>query len=356
MHRLAMRFRKQAINLLAAVLKRNMTVLELLEQEQAAARARIAALEAKIGPGRGHGPRSRQRHFPAIDVYSQVAPRGDEAFEEWAGLTKLQFDRLVLELAPAVRRNRRVRHGVPEPSGRQRSTKSTLQNRILMTMKWLSVGGSCTSLGLDFGLFEHVVSEDIMHVIYAIVECLQYEVQWPNEEQINELIGTYGPLFPDVIGVIDNTFTGTLRKNGDWSGHRKQFLRSHLVVADAFGFILHVIAGQPGGRHDHHDYQLSSVPALLADAGVRLLGDDAFQGLESVIPPATRASMPDRDERIEFNIDHTSKRSRIEQFFSVLKQWFPMCGRKWTRVDRKFLAVVFVACCLLYNRRKRLNL
>jgi DDE superfamily endonuclease len=123
-----------------------------------------------------------------------------------------------------------------------------------------------------------------------------------------------------------------------------------------FGFILHVVAGQPGGRHDHHDFQLSGVPRLLGDSGVRLLGDSAYSGLESVQAPATRTSIPDRNERVDFNIDHTNRRSRIEQFFSVLKQWFTATGRTWHRADRKFLAVVFVACCLLYNRRKRLNL
>ena len=95
---------------------------------------------------------------------------------------------------------------------------------------------------------------------------------------------------------------------------------------------------------------------MLDDAGVKLLGDDGYRGLPDVVPPATRASIPDREERIDFNIDHTNRRSRIEQFFSVLKQWFTVCGRKWTCVDRKFLAVVFVACCMLYNRRKRLAL
>jgi hypothetical protein len=170
------------------------------------------------------------------------------------------------------------------------------------------------------------------------------------------LLGTFGPSFPDVIGIVDCTYTPSFRKNGDFSGHRWQYMRSHQVIADAFGFILHVVAGQPGGRHDHHHFEMSGVRELLEESGVRLLGDDAYRGLDCIEPPADRSTMPDDDERVNFNIDHTNRRSRIEQFFSVLKQWFSGSGRKWTRVDRQFLAIVFVACCILYNRRKRLNM
>lgn len=350
-----MRISRRILVLLTAVLVRNRLMREQLELEQQAGSERIAELERRIGPGRGHAARAPPHRFRAIDVYSQLIERENEGFLHVTRFTRAQFDELLTELAPFIRRNRRVRQGT-EPTGRLRSAKATLQNRLLLTLKFLVVGGSCESLGLDFGLSPHVVGEDIQHVIYAIIEAIKYEVSFPNEAQINSLIGTYGPNFPDVICVLDCTYTGARRKRGDYSGHRSMFMRSHQVVADAFGFILHVVAGQPGGRHDHHHYQLSELPQLLEQAGVRALGDDAYQSLESVQPPASAEDIPNRDERVEFNIDHTNRRSRIEQFFSVLKQWFGAAGRKWERADRRFLAVVFVACCLLYNRRKRLNM
>ena len=178
---------------------------------------------------------------------SNLGEAADAAFLAHTRFTKPQFDELVRVLAPLVRRNRRVRHGV-QPGGQIRSTKSTMQNRILLTLTFLVVGGSCASLGRDFGIDPHVVSEHIMHVTNAIVEGLKHEVRFPSEEDIHTLIGTYGPNFPDVIGVVDCTYTPTFRHAGDWSGHRHQFLRSHQVAADAFGFITHVVAGQPGGR------------------------------------------------------------------------------------------------------------
>lgn len=351
-----MRISRRMVVLLTAILVRNRALHERLALELEQSQAVIAELQQRLGPGRGHADhRAPQRHFRPIDVYSQLAERGDEGFLFTTRFTQQQFDRLLRELAPIIRRNRRVRSGA-EPTGRERSTKATLRNRLLLALKFLVVGGSCESLGLDFGLDKHVVCDEIMHVVYAIIEGLKYEVTWPDAHTINQLIGTFGANFPDVVAIVDNTYTPTLRKRGHWSGHRKQFISSHQVVADAFGFILHVVAGQPGGRHDHHHFALSGVPALLDEAGVRLLGDDAYQGIDNIQTPATRAEMPNRQERVDFNIDFTNRRSRVEQFFSVLKQWFPVAGRKWTRVDRKFLAVVFVACCLLYNRRKRLSL
>jgi hypothetical protein len=340
---------------LLLALLRNLLLIVLLELEDVAAEERMQSLRNELGTGRGHtGPRAQQRHFHAIDVYAALVEQGDQAFVDLTGFNRIDFDDLCGELAPLIRRNRLVRHGV-HLTGRLRSTKLTLQNRLLCTLKFLVVGGSTTSLGHDFGVDHHVVSEDIIHCVHAIVAGLKYEITWPSDEQINLLIGTFGPNFPDVIGSVDCTFTPTLRHEGDFSGHRGTHVRSHQVVADAFGFILDVVAGQPGSRHDHHHFALSGLDQKLEQSGVRLLGDDGYQGLVNIQPPASRRSVPDFAERVAINIDHTNRRSRIEQFFSVLKQWFTAAGRKWTRVDRRFLSVVFVACCLLYNRRKRLN-
>lgn len=343
--------KRAIIAIILLLLVRNLALTALLQSEQRKTDIRIAALKRKIA----RKERAAQKHYPPINVYGSHVLQGDEAFLDDTRFTKLQFNELLAELAPLIRRNRRVRYGVPEPTGRERSCKATLPNRLLMVLKWLVRGGTCTSIGHDFGVDHHAVSEEIRHVTYAIVEGIQYEVCWPNDEQQALLKRTFGENYDDVIAIADGTFTRSRRRHGDFSGHRHGFVRTHQVVTDAFGFVLHVLAGLAGGRHDSHNLQLSDVPRLLRRDRVRLLGDDGYVGMENIVTPPSSSEFPDADQRARRYIDHTNRRSRIEQYFSVLKQWFTVCGRRWDRADRRFLGVVFVACCMLHNRRKRLN-
>lgn len=335
----------------------NRLLVELLTVEEEAAQKRIARLEARLGPGRGHGGRSAQHPFPAEDVYSKcVNRRDDRGFLAYTRFTRAQFDILLAELRPLIEANRRVRLNVAEPTGRRHACKLSTENRLLLTLKFLVVGGSCESLGADFGIDGHVVSEDVRHVIYAILDGISYEIHFPEfGAEVESLPGTVSARYPRAIGLIDATYTPSQRQHGDFSGHRWMPLRSHQVVTNSLGMIMAVDAGLPGARHDSFEYSRSRVPALQQERDAELLGDDGYVGMQNIRTPPTAKQVPDDRAREELQTEHTNKRSRIEQFFSVLKQWFPVTARKWERHDRTFLACCFVACCLLYNRRKRLN-
>ena len=130
----------------------NRALLLVLEQEEQAAALRIAQLEAEVGgPGRGHGGRhGAQRHFPAVDCYANCERQGDAAFRTYTRFSQAEFDDLLAELSELISANRRVRMGVDEASGEPRKCKATLQNRLLLALKFLVCGGTCAQLGVFF--------------------------------------------------------------------------------------------------------------------------------------------------------------------------------------------------------------
>jgi hypothetical protein len=312
----------------------------------------IHHLRAEIGPGRGHVLRARDRHFAAIDLYQQLANQGDGTFLAVVRFTRGQFDDIVRELRPLVIRNMRIRPGT-EPHGQPRACKLTVENRVLLAIKFLVTGASCADLGSQFGLSPQAVSENIRHVMFALVETLHYEVAWPTAAQRATLHQIMGPRFANSFGTVDGTFTPSRRRVGDYSGHRHSFVRAHQIAADALGYIVHVVAGQIGARHDAFNYQRSNLPDLLSVDGERLLADEGYEGCDNVVLPASPADIADEAVREQHNKQHKSRRSRIEQFIGLLKALFKTVARRWDRPDRGFLSVCVLACCMLYNRRKR---
>lgn len=324
---------------------------DLLQRQQ----QRVNALQERLGSGRGRGPRAPERDFPAVDVYANTVPQGDVAFVGATRFTRAQFDDLVTELEPLISANRHVRANVPEPSGEPRAGKLTVQNRLFLALRFLVSGGTCRSLSREFGLDKSAVSEELRHGMFALAAGLSYEIEWPTPEQMAILRGQFGPLFPTAIGRVDGTFTPAPRRPGDYSGHRHMTLRSHQIVEDAFGYIIHAVVGQIGSRHDSYNFARSDVPQRLDDAGVQLLADAGYIGHAQLIVPATQADIPDDDDRDYYNFEHRRRRSRIEATFGRLKMLFTAAGRRWTRCDRGFLALCVLVSCMLLNRVKRLR-
>jgi hypothetical protein len=121
--------------------------------------------------------------------------------------TRQQFDNIVQELRPLVMRNRHVRMNVPEPTGRFHPTKLSLNNRVLLAIKFLVFASPINDLSQQFGLSPAAVSEELRHVVYAIVEGLSYEIAWPSAAQRQRLRDLMGPEFANAFGVVDGTFT-----------------------------------------------------------------------------------------------------------------------------------------------------
>lgn len=323
-------------------------------------RRRVQQLEEQQGPGRDRVPRAPQERFPAVDLFAQwsaLPPRACErAFRTNTRLSRDQFLDLLAEVREDILANRHVRMHVAEPSGDVRATKLTVENRLLLGLKFLVCATSGEELAVEFGLSPAAVSEEIRHVIDALAANLSYEIAWPGPERRQQLSVLIGPQFVNAFGTADTTFTPTFRHAGDFSGHRHAPVRSHQLACDALGFVVDVVAGQIGARHDSFNYKRSTLPQLLRACGSSLLADSGYEGCgDELITPAAAERLAVPAEREFYRELHTSRRSRIEQFIGVIKALFRVVACRWPRHDREFLSVCVVVCCELYNRVKRLR-
>jgi hypothetical protein len=318
---------------------------------------RIQELRHELRAGRGRGPRAAERRFPPVDVYSQLVAQGEPAFRSITRFSRHDFDDLVTELRPLIMANRHVRMNVDEPTGQIRSAKLTIPNRVLVTLKFLIFGESLAQLSSEFGWSVPAVNEEIHHGVYAIVQALHFEITFPDVAQQHALSAVYGPVLRRAFGVVDGTFTPSFRQPGDYSGHRHSNIRAHQIATDSLGYVIHVVAGQIGSRHDAYNFGRSELPDLLAATGANLLADVGYVGCENLelLLPATPDVIPNTGQRRAFNREHKRFRSRIEQRIGILKALFQIVARRWQRADRSFLAVCVVACCCLYNRWRRLR-
>lgn len=318
---------------------------------------RIDELRRELRAGRGRGPRAPERRFPPIDVYSHLVAQGEPAFRAITRFSRTDFDELVRELRPLIMANRHVRMNVDEPTGQIRAAKLTIANRVLVTLKFLIFGETLAQLSSEFVWSVPAVNEEIHHGVYAIVQALRYEISFPDVAQQQALSAVYGPALRRAFGVVDGTFTPSFRQPGDYSGHRHSNVRAHQIATDSLGYVIHVVAGQIGSRHDAYNFGRSDLPDLLAATGANLLADVGYLGCENLglLLPATATSIPNTAQRLAFNREHKRFRSRIEQRIGILKALFSIVARRWQRADRPFLAVCVVACCCLYNRWRRLR-
>jgi hypothetical protein len=330
----------------------------------AARRRRVQQLEAEIGPGRGNVQRAQPERVRVVDWFgewSALPQRAcDRSFLTNTRFTRKNFMDLLAELRPAIEANRRVRLHVPEPSGEPRATRMSTENRLIMTLKFLAHGTSNDVLATDFSVSASTVSEDLRHIVWAMASSLSYEIVFPDAERRARLSALIGPQFINAFGTFDDTFTPVFEHVGpagsDFSGFRNMPVRSHGLAADALGFLIDVVAGQVGSRHDSFNYKRSTLADVLRACGSRLLADSGFEGCgDELITPAAAERLADPAERDLYKELHTSRRSRIEQFIGVLKALFKVVAHKWERHDRQFLSVCVLVSCMLYNRVRRLR-
>ena len=317
-------------------------------------RRRLRRLQAELGPGRGNVPRADPRDFPAVDVYGNLVAQGDQSFRDVTRFTQQQFLDLLAEVRGAIEANRQVRPHV-EPTGRYHPAKLTTENRLLLGLKFLVCAESNTSLATQFGESPQAISEEIRHVVYALAGTLHYEIQWPGFDRRQRLSELLGPEFHTAFGTVDGTFTPTFHLRGDYSGHRHMDVRSHQIACDALGYIVHIVAGQLGSRHDAWNFQRSELPELLRACGSQLLADSGYEGTGGTLITPSAADRLREEEQELWREIHTSRRSRVEQFIGVLKALFRVVGHRWQRTDRAFLSVCVIASAMLYNRVKRLR-
>ena len=106
---------------------------------------------------------------------------------------------------------------------------------------WLS-GREFKNIAFETGWSKSSIAEDIPHVLRAIIEGLDDEVQWPNEEQRHVLATQFDGIFSNCIGIIDGwecqINKSKNKEKATYSGKKKNNTKKVLAVIDYRGYFI----------------------------------------------------------------------------------------------------------------------
>jgi hypothetical protein len=188
-------------------------------------------------PGQGCAPRIFRRFYriAAVDRYyaiSQDAP----GFRDNAGFSIAEFGDLLDIVRDALSEAVMVRCDVDDAEaprvGRPEFRKLTLQNQLLLFLRWMKDYIPYRALAVEFGLSPAAVSEYVRHCVYQLSDALQHEISWPDAAEIATYRG-FGPGFEDTFCLIDATAVEIMKpKVGQarfYRGDKKYHFLNHQV-------------------------------------------------------------------------------------------------------------------------------
>jgi hypothetical protein len=94
---------------------------------------------------------------------------------------------------------------------------------FILLFEWLNDGNFYRTQEADIGYGKSSIQEDTVHVLQAIVEDLEDELQWPDAEKRQELGAVFPGMFIGCIGVSDVkeyqvvTYLDTVKERRTWS-------------------------------------------------------------------------------------------------------------------------------------------
>jgi hypothetical protein len=108
-------------------------------------------------------------------------------------------------------------------------------------LKWLNDDNFYRTREADIGYGKSSKHEDTVHVLQAIVEGLEDELQWPGAEKRQELAPVFPGMFHGCIGVADVKeyqvvkYLGPVKERRSWNGKKKINSYKLLSVMDHSG-------------------------------------------------------------------------------------------------------------------------
>jgi len=211
-------------------------------------------------------------------------------------------------------------------------------HRLFFALKWLNDGNFHRTREAEFGWSKTSLQRDLEHVLHAIVEGLDDEMKWPDEERRQELANVYPGIFNGCIGVADVKeyqvvkFKDPIKERRSWSGKKKINSYKLLSVMDHSG--RYIFARLCLGANDREVY--TSSPLYLHEG-------DYFSGEEFVAADGAfegdgrfRCSYknPGNDEVKElFNLTWREVRTGVENSYSRVAAWFPLLGNNKRKLN-----------------------
>lgn len=205
-----------------------------------------------------------------------------------------------------------------------------------------------------FNVTISVLHKIIKRMIYFLSNLSPEVIKWPNdvEKQEIEQYFRHKNTFPGIIGLIDGTHIKIDKPQDDPDSYinRKGFYSVQVqLVCDHNLRITDIFTGYPGSVHDARVFRTSPLSETLEEkcGEFHLLGDSAYPLLKNVLTPFPDRGLLNR-QQINYNIQHSSNRVKIEHCNGVLKQ-------KWRQLyhlklrDIRLIVNFIRACCVLHN-------
>jgi hypothetical protein len=134
-----------------------------------------------------------------------------------------------------------VTHGTRPANNIHSKCKLDHFHHLYYCLKWLNDGNFYRTREADIGYGKSSIHEDTVHVLQAIVEDLEDELQWPDAEKRQELAAVFPGMFHGCIGVADVKeyqvvkYLDPVKERRSWSGKKKINSYKLLSVMDHSG-------------------------------------------------------------------------------------------------------------------------
>ncbi len=108
-------------------------------------------------------------------------------------------------------------------------------------LKWLNDGNFFRTREAETGLGKSTIHEDTVHVLEALVEGLDDQLQWPDADKRQELASVFPGMFHGCVGIADVKeyqvvkYLDPVKEKRSWSGKKKINSYKLLSVMDHSG-------------------------------------------------------------------------------------------------------------------------
>ena len=236
------------------------------------------------------------------------------------------------------------------------SAKFDHYHRLFFCLEWLNSGTFYRTTECRTGWGKSSLQEDNNHVLRAIIEGLDDQLAWPNEQRRAVLASKHRGVFNGMVGIMDIK-EHQIRKSEDsakeslsWSTKHKMNSIKNLSVIDYSGRFIYVQVGF--GKNDREFFTntpLYMQKGFYFDVGQWVAADGGFHGDGPV-----RASYDNpgvNEARKLFNVVFREVRVGIETAFARMCNWFPILGvnKGASNYDDETTMLSIHAACRLHN-------
>ena len=214
-----------------------------------------------------------------------------------------------------------------------REQNLTLENKVLIALKFYATGGSCRQIAETMGVEKTTVSNVIQAFTSELNSKASDFIKFPQEqEELSEVKRKFYDIarFPSVVGAIDGPHIPILNPSSD---NDRLYINRHgypsinvQAVCNADLMFTNIVAKYPGSVHDSFIFCNSGIFELFESKEISgyLLGDSGYPLKGYLMTPIPNAQ---EDSEIQFNSAHMRTRNTIERCFGVLKSRFQCVGK-----------------------------